>query len=407
MKIEKLPDEFIAALPILEKIESAGYEAYFVGGSVRDTILGKPIHDVDIATSAFPEEVKAIFEHTVDTGIQHGTVMILDHGQGYETTTFRTESTYTDFRRPDEVHFVRSLEEDLKRRDFTINAFALQKDGEIIDMFGGLDDMNMRLLRAVGDANERFHEDALRMMRAVRFASQLDFQVEDRTLLAMKQNAALLKNIAVERINVEFTKMMQGPALRYGLLEMMRAQLHNYMPGLQDTDLDLVGYAELVGENVPQTDVEAWMLLCFELGLTDEDSASFLRTWKHSNDLVRSVKNGIKLLNALRINPPTAWQLYELGDDLPATLAVAELSELPVDVNTLAQQYAQLPIKQKSDIQLNGGQLIKELGVKPGPLMGKILNTLEKKVVAGEMVNDKATLTEAAQKMIEKEANKK
>ena len=150
MKINKMPSEFIDALPILETIEKAGYEAYFVGGSVRDTMLSKPIHDVDIATSAYPEEIKKIFKRTVDTGIEHGTVMILDHGTGYETTTFRTESTYTDFRRPDEVKFVRSLDEDLKRRDFTVNALALTKDGEVIDLFGGVQDMSAQILRAVG-----------------------------------------------------------------------------------------------------------------------------------------------------------------------------------------------------------------------------------------------------------------
>ena len=131
VKIEKLPAVFEPARPILQRIEQAGYEAYFVGGCVRDTILGDPIHDIDIATSAYPAEIKQIFNRTVDTGIEHGTVMILDHGVGYETTTFRTESGYQDFRRPDSVTFVRSLAEDLKRRDFTINALALKENGEV------------------------------------------------------------------------------------------------------------------------------------------------------------------------------------------------------------------------------------------------------------------------------------
>ena len=125
MIVKELPQEFLDAKPIIETIKQAGFEAYFVGGSVRDTLLGLPIHDVDIATSAYPREIKKIFKKTVDTGIQHGTVMVLDHGEGYEITTFRTESTYQDFRRPDHVTFVRSLEEDLKRRDLTINAFAM------------------------------------------------------------------------------------------------------------------------------------------------------------------------------------------------------------------------------------------------------------------------------------------
>lgn len=139
--MRKLDSEFMKALPVIQKIQEAGYEAYFVGGSVRDRILKKPIADVDIATSAFPMEVKEIFPRTVDVGIEHGTVMVLFEGEGYEVTTFRTESTYQDYRRPDTVTFVRSLEEDLKRRDFTVNALAMNSEGELIDYFGGLKDI--------------------------------------------------------------------------------------------------------------------------------------------------------------------------------------------------------------------------------------------------------------------------
>lgn len=175
MKLTKLPKEFAEAAPLLKKIEAAGYEAYFVGGSVRDTILGQPIHDVDIATSAFPAEIKALFPRTIDIGIEHGTVLVLWEQAQYEITTFRTEAAYQDYRRPDKVDFVRSLKEDLKRRDFTINALALQEDGVIIDLFDGLADIDNQILRAVGHPQERFHEDALRMMRGLRFVSQLGF----------------------------------------------------------------------------------------------------------------------------------------------------------------------------------------------------------------------------------------
>lgn len=210
MKIETMPKEFLDAKPIIDTIEAAGFEAYFVGGSVRDTLLGLPIHDVDIATSAYPEEVKKLFKRTVDTGIEHGTVMILDHGNGYETTTFRTESGYQDYRRPDSVQFVRSLKEDLNRRDFTINALALRHDGTIVDYFDGLTDLNERRIRAVGNPEHRFNEDALRMMRAVRFASQLNFEIEPETVAAIQHHGPLLTKIAVERIHVEFVKMLLG-----------------------------------------------------------------------------------------------------------------------------------------------------------------------------------------------------
>lgn len=235
MKIEQLPPIFEPARPVLQKIEAAGYEAYFVGGCVRDTILGDPIHDIDIATSAYPSEIKQIFDRTVDTGIEHGTVMILDHGTGYETTTFRTESGYQDYRRPDHVTFVRSLEEDLKRRDFTINALALKENGEVVDLFDGIKDLKRHVIRAVGDPEERFHEDALRMMRAVRFASQLDFKIDGPTLRGIKENASLLQKIAVERIQVEFEKMFLGQKPAAGLNYFLKSGLYRYCPGLADS----------------------------------------------------------------------------------------------------------------------------------------------------------------------------
>ena len=207
MKIERLSPVFTKALPVLKEIISAGYEAYFVGGSVRDLLLDRNIHDVDIATSAYPEEIKRIFPHTIDTGIQHGTVTVRYDHESYEVTTFRTESGYQDFRRPDHVSFVQNLSEDLKRRDFTINALAMDIEGNIIDHFNGLDDLKNKVIRAVGVAENRFHEDALRMMRAVRFMGQLKFSLEDKTKQAIKDNHELLSKIAVERVREEFVKM--------------------------------------------------------------------------------------------------------------------------------------------------------------------------------------------------------
>lgn len=184
---------FKKAVPVLAKLEQAGFEAYFVGGSVRDTLLERDVADIDIATSAFPEEVKQVFMRTFDTGIEHGTVSVLEAGEIYEITTFRTEGTYADFRRPDEVVFIRSLEKDLERRDFTMNAIAMGLDGRFIDPFDGQKDMMNKQIRAVGEPWERFHEDALRMMRGVRFVSQLGFSLERRTYEAMQQNITLLK----------------------------------------------------------------------------------------------------------------------------------------------------------------------------------------------------------------------
>src|SRR5699024_11149974 len=154
-----------------------------------DCILNLPIHDVDIATSAFPAEIKGVFHKTLAVGIEHGTGLVLHKEESYEITTFRTESTYQDYRRPDHVDFVRSLEEDLKRRDFTINALALDPTGRVIDLFNGLEDLEQRRLKAVGVAEERFHEDALRMMRGLRFVAQLGFDLEEKTQVAIMNNA--------------------------------------------------------------------------------------------------------------------------------------------------------------------------------------------------------------------------
>lgn len=403
MKIATLPEEFQAALPILETIEAAGYEAYFVGGSVRDTLLNKPIHDVDIATSAFPAEVKALFEKTVDTGIEHGTVMILDHGQGYETTTFRTESDYTDFRRPDEVTFVRSLKEDLKRRDFTVNALALTHTGEVIDLFDGISDLENHVLRAVGKAEERFHEDALRMMRAVRFAAQLDFKIENNTQQAIQDNAALLANISIERTNVEFTKLMQGRAATYGMLELLKNRLNLYMPGLENADIDLIGMAELLKVAQPTDDTQAWGLLVFELGLTPEDAGSFLRKWKHSNELIKTIQTSTALLNVLRLGEASDWELYMTGSALPTAIAVANLSELQLDIDELAARYDQLSIHARHELALTGSDLMANLDVKPGPILGKILNQLEHEVVENKVANLKPALLYRAVEMMEKE----
>lgn len=262
MIIKKLPQEFEQARPVMQQIEAAGFEAYFVGGSVRDTILNKPIHDVDIATSAYPEEIKQIFHRTVDTGIEHGTVMILDHGKGYETTTFRTESGYQDFRRPDEVTFVRSLQEDLQRRDFTINALAMKEDGTVIDLFNGLKDLKAGMIRAVGTPQERFHEDALRMMRAIRFASQLDFKIEKKTLAGIQENAALLSKIAVERTRVELEKLLLGENPVNGISALIETNLYEYCPMLAHFKSGLTQLLALNDWHL-SSETEAWSLLSY------------------------------------------------------------------------------------------------------------------------------------------------
>lgn len=402
MIIKHLPAIFEPARPVLQKIEDAGFEAYFVGGCVRDTILGDSIHDIDIATSAYPSEIKSIFKRTVDTGIEHGTVMILDHGTGYETTTFRTESGYQDYRRPDKVTFVRSLSEDLKRRDFTINALALRENGEVVDLFDGLGDLKKHLIKAVGDPNERFHEDALRMMRAVRFASKLDFVISAETLQGIKNNAPLLEKIAVERIRVEFEKLMMGQNPVAGLRDFIETGLYQYCPELKEQKQKLSGLLLLNNwqiENVEQ----AWAVIAIQLGMDTRGVSGFLKKWKTSNNLIVDVKKTLPVIHGLHNRKLESMTLFNAGEKaVKDANQVAKLYGWAVPDQKLKDKYDSLPIKTKNDLAVNGGILMKEAGIKPGPLLGKILNILVNQVVNGELANTQSALVEEA-KRIEKE----
>lgn len=193
---------------ILNKLETAGFQAYAVGGCVRDSILGKEPDDWDLTTDARPEEVKALFPRTVDTGLQHGTVTVLLGGEGYEVTTYRIDGSYSDGRHPDSICFTPSLAEDLKRRDFTINAMAVSERGELVDLFGGQEDLARGCIRCVGDPYARFREDALRMLRAVRFAAQLNFEIEAETFKALTELSSNLARVSKERILAELTKLL-------------------------------------------------------------------------------------------------------------------------------------------------------------------------------------------------------
>ena len=193
---------------IIQKLTDEGFEAYAVGGCIRDCLLGKKPNDWDITTSATPLQVKSLFRRTIDTGIQHGTVTVMLGNEGYEVTTYRIDGVYEDSRHPKEVTFTASLEEDLKRRDFTINAMAYNDDVGVVDLFGGLDDLDRGMIRAVGDPYDRFSEDALRMLRAVRFAAQLDYDIDVKTLEAIKTLAMNLTKISAERIRTELQKLL-------------------------------------------------------------------------------------------------------------------------------------------------------------------------------------------------------
>ena len=195
---------------IIEKLEENGFEGFAVGGCVRDSMLKKEPKDWDITTNALPEEMKKIFKKTFDTGIAHGTITVLMDGVGYELTTYRIDGNYSDGRHPDSVSFSKSLSEDLCRRDFTINAMAYSHKKGIVDLYEGQEDLKSGIIRAVGDPNKRFDEDALRMLRAIRFSAQLGFQIEKATFDAINEKSSLLSNVSKERIFVELNKTLSG-----------------------------------------------------------------------------------------------------------------------------------------------------------------------------------------------------
>ena len=203
--IIKLPEN---AKKILDTMHKAGYEAYVVGGCVRDALLSREPGDWDITTNALPQDIKKLFTRTIDTGIQHGTVTVLMDKEGYEVTTYRIDGKYEDSRHPSEVTFTKSLTEDMKRRDFTINAMAYNEEEGLIDRFGGIEDLENKLIRCVGEPKERFTEDALRIMRAVRFSAQLDYDIEEKTKEAITELAPSLSRISAERIQTELVKLL-------------------------------------------------------------------------------------------------------------------------------------------------------------------------------------------------------
>ena len=203
--MQKIPD---VPAKIIDTLMKNGYEAYLVGGCVRDMLLGKTPADFDITTNALPDQIKALFEKTVDTGIEHGTVTVVEKGETVEVTTYRSDGDYSDMRRPEKVSFVSMLDEDLSRRDFTVNAMAYNEREGIVDIFGGKKDLENRLLRAVGDPEKRFSEDALRIMRLFRFSAVLGFDIEEKTRLAAKKLCKNLKYISGERIWSELSKIL-------------------------------------------------------------------------------------------------------------------------------------------------------------------------------------------------------
>ncbi len=354
---------------IIQTIEEAGGEAYIVGGAVRDMLLKREPGDYDLATSFLPDEVMRLFPVVIPTGLDHGTVtVVLDHIP-FEVTTFRSESTYSDRRRPDEVTLGVSLEEDLTRRDFTINAMALKPAG-LVDLFGGQDDLAAKIVRTVGRAEERFDEDALRMIRAFRFMSQLEFTLDQETEQAIKHQKQHLQSVAIERVAIEFEKLLLGPGREAALAAMLRTGIQQYMPHLNETIIKQLMALRFNG--VSSDDV--WTLVLVA-GLRPEA----LRAWKRSKKQEGRAKTLAPLVQKETLSD---WQRYRLSDE--------ELEHLNEMTGRRHEERTSLPIRRLQDLTVNGRDMV-ELGLQKKQIK-EALHHLERQVVHRQLDNQREIL---------------
>ena len=391
---------FKQATPILTKIEKAGFEAYFVGGCVRDHLIGREISDIDIATSATPHEIKKIFPKTIDVGIEHGTVIVNWNKETYELTTFRTDGEYTDFRRPSEVTFIRNLHEDLKRRDFTMNSIAMDKDGTLIDPFQGKQAIQNKMIETVGAASERFHEDALRMMRAVRFVSQLQFSIEPTTYHALKEHASLLEKVATERKTIEFEKLLNGKNKVQALEMLIDTKLYRYLPGLENHEKALLEVMRLEIELL--SIVEIWSLLLYFIGCSTSESEKFLRKWKLP---LKRIKNILSILQWLKIRLQHEWTYNTLftaklenAISTEKLLNVLNNQQVLTGVRELNIQFDDLIIKDSHELAVSGKDLMQWENKQGGPWLKEALQLIESAVLTKQVVNEKEKIREWLQK---------
>ncbi|NSL52269.1 CCA tRNA nucleotidyltransferase [Calidifontibacillus erzurumensis] len=391
-----MKEPFLQAKPILKKLIEAGFEAYFVGGSVRDHLLKRKLGDVDIATSALPEDVERLFPKTIPVGIKHGTVVVIHDGVCYEVTTFRIDGEYKDFRRPSEVKFVTSLEQDLSRRDFTINAIAMDISGKIIDPFNGIKDLQKKVIQTVGIPDDRFLEDPLRMMRAIRFVSQLDFVLSEETKKSIQKHAHYLKNIAVERILIEFEKLLEGKAVDKALSLILELQIYKYLPGFADKKSELLTFAKNCLK-LPLTLEEQWALLITILKI--ENIESFFREWKSSNEKIRTCKQIISALNKLQKGAAlTPYFIYTTGKNILLSsiklLCILENRSFDELADIVEIIHKKLPIYSRKELALTGIDVMDWYQKKGGPWLAQIINDVEKAVVEGIVQNTKADIKE-------------
>ncbi|MCS7462504.1 CCA tRNA nucleotidyltransferase [Paenibacillus doosanensis] len=407
------------ALTIVEALMKQGYEAYLVGGCVRDKLLSRKVKDYDIATSAKPEQVKSAFARTIPTGLQHGTVTVVIEGQPYEVTTFRKEDAYEDHRRPAGVEYIDSLYEDLRRRDFTMNAMALDLEGRLIDPFHGRADMEQGILRCVGEAKERFEEDALRILRCIRFAAEYSMEVEGATWEALLAQVHLLKHIAMERVRMELERMIAGaaPVKAVKLLAASGALRYCKLPLLlADVSPDRLseGLAQL------HSPLERWAYMYLQLGAEAKAVEEELRNLTFSNHQVEEVRliiaaarNVAGCLNGDPAGEVTAssygesWKLAAVRfgkqavRSLGAILAIDEDAAASAGIESgQARSLAggsvvwldEMPVGKTVELQVNGGELISHIGKPAGPWVAPVLQHLLRAAALGTIPNSKEAL---------------
>lgn len=437
-----------AVRDLIRRLEGAGFEAYAVGGCVRDSLLGLTPHDWDVCSSASPDQMKACFAglRTIDTGIKHGTLTVLIDGVPYELTSFRADGAYTDHRRPDHVQFVSSLEQDLARRDFTINAMALSGGGELIDPFGGRQDLANGLMRCVGQASDRFEEDALRILRALRFASCYDFRIERESERAMRDKSALLRYVSAERVWAELRRILCGSGVGHVLLEypqVLGAVLPEILPALgfgqhnPHHDSDVWGHtARAVQAIMPEPALRLTMLLhdlgkpqCFTLG--GSGVGHFYGHAKISERMAEQILTRLRVDNQTRARVLTLIRVHDVKPEqgeawLKRRLnAMGERAFLDLLRVQRADACAQSDYKRAGKLQLldaceamlkgimadkacfslgtlavNGGDLM-GLGIPQGRQIGLALHALLQRVIEGELPNERGALLEAARAFLE------
>lgn len=411
-------DLILSALPIVNRLREHHFEAFFVGGAVRDTVLGLPIKDVDIATSARPEQVLELFEHCIPTGLQHGTITVINNDIGYEVTTFRLESAYEDHRKPESVLYITELEGDLLRRDFTMNAMALASDGVLHDPYGGIEDLRSKRLRSVGDPNARFQEDALRMLRAVRFIGVYRLIPTYRTWRALRKHRALLAFIAMERVQAELDKMLSGGspqrALHFAVASGLLLHLKEPFCGEAEMAIRQAEKSNAAAERFARLHELApvdlrWAALAIGLDLTVDAVQQVMKVLRFSNsrsklilsmveihgDMVKGVTEAsgrelrVKWLSlAIRYGKQSLMEWLDVMRVLPE----AKLSLSDSLLTQLNEWLEQMIISKLKQLSVNGKELTGHMEKKAGPWVSEYLNQLLLLVAAGELENEKSAL---------------